>query len=100
MVLGIVCCFLIAFVELLFLSRAIRRHLFYNGSIIAVVTIIYISYGGTCFSPIVSIFRFVNYDGKDVEKPDFFTPAQRSRMVHEVLLRTKHNPNTDHFGEF
>ena len=51
-------------------------------------------------SPIVSIFRFVNYDGKDVEKPDFFTPAQRSRMVHEVLLRTKHNPNTDHFGEF
>ena len=99
MVLGIVCCFLIAFVELLFLSRAIRRHLFYNGSIIAVVAIIFPMVVHFLL-PIVYMFRFVNYDGKDVEKPDFFTPAQRSRMVHEVLLRTKHNPNTDHFGEF
>ena len=42
--------------------------------------------------------RFVHYQGKDVEKPDFFSPAQRSRMVHEVLLRARYGMSEQEFG--
>jgi len=41
---------------------------------------------------------FIDYQGPDVPQPNFFTPAQRSRMVHEVLLRTRYGDEQQQFG--
>ncbi|KAF6023229.1 ANO4 [Bugula neritina] len=49
-------------------------------------------------SPFYKDGTFIDYQGPDVPQPNFFTPAQRSRMVHEVLLRTRYGDEQQQFG--
>lgn len=41
---------------------------------------------------------FVGYEGKDKPNLNFFSPAQRSRMVHEIMLRTRYGDEHQQFG--
>ncbi|XP_067946749.1 anoctamin-4-like isoform X2 [Watersipora subatra] len=49
-------------------------------------------------SPFFKDGKFIGYDGPDVPKPNFFSNAQRGRMVHEVLLRTRYGEEQQQFG--
>lgn len=48
----------------------------------------------------ILIRRFIDYEGPNVPKQDFFSPAMRSRMVHEILLRTRYGEEQQQFGKF
>ena len=48
---------------------------------------------------IVIFDSFIDYEGPDKPKPDFFSSAMRSRMVHEILLRTRYGEEQQQFGK-
>lgn len=45
------------------------------------------------------LFSFINYKGPDTPQPDFFSSAQRSRMVHDILLRARYGEDHQQFGK-